>query len=629
MHRRRRPDRRRAPRRHLADRAFPTSAHRPPPGASPDPTMITVHARSPHSALPPVCFPGRPPPSGGGRLVHHHGCRHRVPLRALPNLPPTPAPPACWSTPPSATRSCPPLLGASGRADQPGDRGPGRPVGRGARRRRGPAPDADPRRAPARLQIAVPAEHADPGDLLLRGRPRRGAGRSPTPSRPRTSPTAPRGSTRSTTPASTRVETRTESVVDDLRSATAAAQKGTGAEHLFQSAAGRRPAQRAGQPARPAHRAREQRGSPRLGHLACLRRPERRRPDTRLLMPVGGALAGLALGLPARLAARAVAGVVRSGSRGRGARAARRRPRSRRVAGATAPAAATAMRRRSTPTIRRLRARSWTSSRGRTSSRSRRRGPAGPTPPSPRRWRSPSPGPATAWCWSAPTHADHATASGWTTEGWPQALLHERLNVLDLLQPTVEPLLSPAAVRRLHRPEPRAARRRPGACRALAADRGRPPGRHPVTRHRQRRGRGVPRCRRPRSGRRDRRTHAAAGPSRSPRSSASQHRRAALVLGRGGRLAEPTRATSGHDSESGDHAVGDATKRRPEHVGDALRPARPPTTAASWRSSPGGVRPASSGAGSAPSSASSWSSSSPTASRRRSRAPCSPPPRRS
>ena len=39
-------------------------------------------------------------------------------------------------------------------------------------------------------------------------------------------------------------------------------------------------------------------------------------------------------------------------------------------------------------------------------------------------------------------------------DGLAQALLHERLNVLDLLQPSVEPLLSLLPAGRMHRPDP-------------------------------------------------------------------------------------------------------------------------------------------------------------------------------
>ena len=43
---------------------------------------------------------------------------------------------------------------------------------------------------------------------------------------------------------------------------------------------------------------------------------------------------------------------------------------------------------------------------------------------------------------------------GRASDGLAEALLHERLNVLDLLQPSVEPLLSLLPARTVHRPEP-------------------------------------------------------------------------------------------------------------------------------------------------------------------------------
>ena len=262
-----------------------------------------------------------------------------------------------------------------------------------------------------------------------------------------------------------------------------------------------------------------------------------------MVMPVGGALAGLALGcLLAVLLERLPRRGPLCAPRWRRP-ACRSSPRSRRAGWRARLSPQRRDARPSTPPSAGCAPRSWTSTRGRTSSPSPRPGPGSPTPTSPRPWRSRSPRPATAWCSSRPTGTPTKGGSAVEERGLAQALLYERLNVLDLLQPSVEPLLCllPDGGFTAQSRELLVADR----LRAVlaAAHRGRPPRRHPVAGHRQRRGRGDRRSRRPGPRRRDR----GQDPSSRGRAGhdAGAHQRSrpspALVVGQRG--AEPSGAS--------------------------------------------------------------------------------------
>ena len=260
------------------------------------------------------------------------------------------------------------------------------------------------------------------------------------------------------------METQTLTVVKDLRAATAAAQVGTLGRARLPGRAGRRPAQRAGQPARAADRAGEQRVSCRRGDLPGLQARRRPAASPTTIMPVGGALAGLALGCLIAVLLERLRGVVRSAARGGGGGPAGRR---RRPAQPLARPAARARRRPrpSTPPSGDCVPRSWTSTRGRTSSPSPRRAPGSPTPTSPRRWRSRSPRPATAWCSSGPTDSRPRRRPGGRGAGpgpGPAPRAAERAGHA-AAQRGAAPL--PAPRRRVHRPEPRAARSPTGCAR--------------------------------------------------------------------------------------------------------------------------------------------------------------------
>ena len=150
-------------------------------------------------------------------------------------------------------------LGAPGPAHQPGDRGPGRPVGGGAARRRPTehGPDDRPAGAPGAGQRA--RQHADPGDLLHGERPGgRPAGRER--GRDAYLDNRARRFDDVNEARIERVESQTLDVVERPPRGDRRRPGRQPGQALLQGRARGCAAQRAGQPARAAHRAGEQRG---------------------------------------------------------------------------------------------------------------------------------------------------------------------------------------------------------------------------------------------------------------------------------------------------------------------------------------------------------------------------------
>ena len=326
-------------------------------------------------------------------------------------------------------------------------------------------------------------------------------------------PRQPRPALRGGQPGADRAggDPQTLGVVEDLRAATAAAQTGTTAERLLPGEladalrnelvslrAQRTALENSESPAGAGHLAglagaRQPPTSPRLVHARrrCARRAGARLPDRR----GPGAV-------PRR-------GPV--GARTWRRLGCRSSPPSRRPS--TARPGCCAPRRReaaSTPPSAGCGPRCWTSTRGRTSSPSHRAGIG-----TLRRRRAE----AVAESFAKAGHRvvlvrtdgddQQGRRWGWRTEAWPRHCSTSGSTCSSCCSPASS-RSSACSARRVHRREPRAARLRPRSRRALAAHRGRSPGRHPGTGHRQRRGRGVRGRRRPGPGRRDRR----AGPGR-------------------------------------------------------------------------------------------------------------------
>ena len=224
---------------------------------------------------------------------------------------------------------------------------------------------------------------------------------------------------------------------------------------------------------------------------------------TAMLMPVGGALAGLALGCLLAVLLERFRGVVRSARRGRGDRPAGRRRRP--AARPARPAARAAATQRGVRHHHPSAARHDPGPRPQAGRHRHRpgRGRGVRRSTCPRPWRSRSPRPATAWCSSAPTASRPPDGLGIEERrpgpgAAPRAA--ERAGPA-AAQRRAPPL--PAPRRGVHRPEPELLVADRLRAVLSPADRGRSPGRHPVTGHRQRRGRGLPRRRRPGPRRRD------------------------------------------------------------------------------------------------------------------------------
>ena len=402
------------------------------------------------------------------------------------------------------------LVGASGRADQPGDRGPGGPLGGGPRRRRRPGHGPDDRaswRSWSRSSShRTPRSSRSPTRRPTRSSP----SRSRTRLRPPTSTIAPGASTRSTRPGSTAWRPRPWPWSKDLRAATAAAQVGTSAERSFQSELA--DALRNELVSLRAQRtALENSESPAGAVISPASKPAAAGGLTTTIMPVGGALAGLALGLPDRRPSRAVPGsdpVASATSRPRACPVVAAVPRKSLRARLHALVRDRGLRRhhpaaachdpRHRPAAGHHRHRSS----GRREVRGlRHRGRGGVV----------RQGRATAWSSSRPTES-RRRAAAWRSRspGLAQALLHERLERAGHAAAQCGAAPVPAPPRRVHGPEPRAPHRRPAAPGPHSAHRGRSPGRHPVAGHRQRRRRSHRRRLGPGPRRRDHGSHPSA-----------------------------------------------------------------------------------------------------------------------
>ena len=235
-----------------------------------------------------------------------------------------------------------------------------------------------------------------------------------------------------------RVESQTQGVVDDLRAATAAAQRGTEAERLFQTElAG---ALRNELVSLRAQRSYLENSEAPAGSVISQASPAASTAGlTPMLMMLGGALAGLVLGCLIAMALERFAGVVRSApeveeaglpviaavpARGWGARLRR-----------TSPTAAVET------TIRRLRAKILDLD---PSPQIIAVAPAGTGAPDPVAAETVAQSFAKAGHRVVLVRADGPPSSGGLEverRGLAEALLHERLDVHEMLQPSVEPLL--------------------------------------------------------------------------------------------------------------------------------------------------------------------------------------------
>ena len=281
-----------------------------------------------------------------------------------------------------------------------------------------------------------------------------------------------------------RVESQTQAVVDDLRAATAAAQRGGEAERLFQTELAS--ALRNELVSLRAQRSYlENSEAPAGSVISPASSGSSTAGLTPLLLMLGGAFAGLVLGCLIAVALERFAGVVRSAPEVE-------------EAGlpviAAVPARGWGDRLRRTPptegvdaTIRRLRAKILD------------------LDPSPEIIAVAPPGARGTDAVAAETvaqsfaQAGHRvvlvradgppTSSGLEVEqrGLAEALLHERLNVHEMLQPSVEPLLC-LLPWGLGTASTDALRRRPAPHGAAPPGRSRTPGDHPGAEHRQRRG---------------------------------------------------------------------------------------------------------------------------------------------